>query len=64
MDIDSKLLEILACPACEDRPNVTLENDGIHCPKCGRIYPVADGIPIMLVEKAVSPCSGGKEHTQ
>jgi len=53
MPIDEKLVRILACPACEDRPPVKLENDGLLCEKCGRVYPIKDGIPVMLVDKAV-----------
>ena len=44
------LLDILACPACEDRPNVELRDGAIHCPKCGRAYPIENGVPNMLVE--------------
>lgn len=46
------LLDILACPACDDRPKVEQQKGGLRCPKCGRIYPVENGVPIMLVEKA------------
>lgn len=52
--LDPKLLEILACPACDDRPPVRLEGDGLKCDKCGRVYPVRDGIPEMLVESVKS----------
>ena len=48
--IDKELLEILACPAC--RGNVELKDSRIVCLKCGRKYPVKDGIPIMLVDEA------------
>jgi hypothetical protein len=50
--ISKELIDILACPSCEDRPRVEPKEDGLHCPKCGRIYPIENGIPIMLVEKA------------
>ncbi len=50
--IRKELLEILACPACDTRPRVELDDDGIHCTKCGRVYPVENGIPIMLVDRA------------
>jgi len=50
--VDPKLLEILACPACEDRPSVRLEDGGLVCDKCKRVYPIRDGIPVMLVEEA------------
>lgn len=53
-DLDPKLLEILACPACDDRPHVELKDDRLHCPRCGRSYPVRDGIPVMLVDEAVT----------
>lgn len=51
--IDEKLLDILACPACDDRPPVKLENESLVCSKCGRQYPIKDGIPVMIAEEAV-----------
>ncbi len=50
--IDQKLLDILACPACEDRPPVELKDDKLYCRKCRRLYPIRDGVPVMLVEEA------------
>lgn len=50
--IDEKLLELLACPACEDRPPVRLEGDRLICDKCRRAYPIREGIPEMLIESA------------
>ncbi|MBI4341797.1 MAG: Trm112 family protein [Candidatus Omnitrophica bacterium] len=55
--IDPQLLELLACPAC--RTKVTLEGERLVCAQCGRHYPVRDGIPVMLVEEAEQPGSGG-----
>ncbi len=52
-NLDPKLLEILACPACEDRPPVELKGEKLYCAKCKRSYPVRDGIPVMLVDEAV-----------
>jgi uncharacterized protein YbaR (Trm112 family) len=51
--IDEKLLEILVCPACEDRPKVRLEGNILYCEKCRREYPVENSMPVMLPEKAV-----------
>lgn len=48
--IDKQLLEILACPACKS--DVELREGRIVCRKCGRKYPVRDGIPIMLIDEA------------
>ncbi len=53
--IDPKLLELLACPACEERPPVRLDGETLVCDRCGRIYPIRDGIPDMLVESAILP---------
>jgi uncharacterized protein len=48
--IDKALLDILACPACKG--DVKLAEGKIVCTKCGRKYPVKDGIPVMLVDEA------------
>jgi len=49
---DREWLEILCCPACDDRPKVELRGDKLVCTKCGREYPIRDNIPVMLVEEA------------
>jgi uncharacterized protein YbaR (Trm112 family) len=58
MSLDPRLLEILVCPACRAkvRPNET--SSGLACEGCGRVYPVRDGIPVMLVEEATAPTRG------
>lgn len=59
--ISKQLLEILACPACDERPPVELTDDGefLRCDQCGRLYPVRDDIPVMLVDEAIMPDSSG-----
>lgn len=58
MALDDKLLEILVCPAC--RASVTYKDRRkvIVCDDCGLVYPVVDGIPVMLVDEA-KPSRGG-----
>jgi hypothetical protein len=56
MTIDKELLEILACPLC--KTEVRLEGERLVCVKCGRRYPIRDGIPIMLIEEAELPPGG------
>lgn len=51
-EMDQYLVDILCCPACEDRPKVEPKGEKLVCVKCGRAYPVRDGIPVMLVEEA------------
>jgi len=57
--IDKDLLEILACPLC--KTEVKLENDRIVCTKCGRRYPIRDGIPVMLIDEAELPEGAERE---
>ena len=51
--IDQELLQILACPACDDRPPVEQKGETLVCVKCKRAYPIKDGRPVMLIEEAV-----------
>ncbi len=48
--IDKDLLDILACPACKG--DVVEQGNKIICKKCGKKYPVRDGIPVMLIDEA------------
>jgi len=51
--LDERLLAILACPVCHAplRP----EGDALVCTKTGVSYPVEDGIPILLADRAKPP---------
>ncbi len=51
-----ELLEILACPRCLGPLEIMGDAEspsGFLCPACAAVYPVRDGIPVMLVEEAV-----------
>ena len=51
--IPQDLLEILVCPVCK-KPLVLKDGgQSLKCAECRRVYPVRDGIPIMLVDEAV-----------
>ena len=58
--IDKELLDILACPACKGDIIYDQENEKLICQKCCRRYPILDGIPVMLIDKAELP--EGKEQ--
>lgn len=47
------LIDLLACPVCEDRPGLKHDGDFLNCSVCGRRYPIVDGIPHLLPESAV-----------
>jgi uncharacterized protein YbaR (Trm112 family) len=49
--IDLKLLEILACPVCR-KPLVLHGEDRLKCNECKRVYPIRNGIPILIEHEA------------
>ena len=48
--ISQELLEILACPKCHTKIQLR-EPHGLYCPSCQVIYPIVDGIPVLLIEE-------------
>ncbi|MBU3914826.1 Trm112 family protein [bacterium] len=52
MELDQKLLDILACPQCKESLSLTQDNTGLICETCELRYPIKDGIPVMLSEEA------------
>jgi len=51
-DVDPELLAMLACPL--DKQPVTRQGNYLVCDECKRHYPIRDGIPVMLIDEAVS----------
>ncbi len=49
----SDVLAMLACPVCHG--SLTAENNQIRCTECQRRYPIEDGIPILLADRAQKP---------
>lgn len=52
MTIDKELLKILACPRCKGGVEQEEGGGGLVCNACRLVYPVRDGIPVMLVDEA------------
>ena len=50
--IDDALLAILACPACQGDVKLldVSSSSFIVCAKCGRRYPIKNGIPVLLAD--------------
>jgi len=46
--INPELLGLLVCPV--DHAELRLDGTTLVCTRCGRVYPIEDGIPNMLVE--------------
>ena len=54
MSLDSRLLEILACPQDKGALYYLGDDDGLYNPRLHRRYAIRDGIPIMLIDEAES----------
>jgi len=50
--IDPSLAAILVCPVDKGDLFENAATSTLVCEKCGRAYPVREGIPVMLVEEA------------
>lgn len=62
--LDPRLLAVLACPTPHraalrpGRPGAPASPDGatsLFCPECHRVFPVRDGIPVLLLDEAEPP---------
>lgn len=52
MSISKELLEILVCPFCKSDLEMLADQNGLKCVSCRRVYPIRDGIPVMLIDEA------------
>jgi uncharacterized protein len=52
--ISPELLEVLACPKCKQKVDLTEDGSALVCQAERLRYPVVDGIPVMLIEEAVA----------
>jgi uncharacterized protein YbaR (Trm112 family) len=59
--VDSALLELFRCP--DEKAELTYDEDGqtLTCVECGRVYPIRDGIPVLLLDEATRPGSEGEK---
>ena len=54
--ISPDLLDILACPRCRAAVGLvkkSADRQGLACDHCKVVYPVEDGIPVMLIREAI-----------
>jgi uncharacterized protein len=49
-EFDASILADLACPACHG--DLRLEGSRLICVSCSRAYPIMDGIPVLIVDRA------------
>lgn len=62
--LDPRLLAVLACPTPHraglrpgrpGAPESAADARSLFCPECGRVYPIRDGIPVLLLDEAEPP---------
>lgn len=63
VELDPTLLQVLACPAADHAPLTAGTPDdpaapALTCSECGRIFPVRDGIPVLLLDEATGGPTG------
>ncbi len=51
--LDEKLLSILVCPE-DRRPLLLVDDEFLYNPRLHRAYRIEDGIPVLLVDEAVT----------
>ena len=54
MSLDTRLLAVLACPDDKGPLYYLGDDEGLYNPRLHRRYEVRDGIPVMLVDEAVT----------
>lgn len=53
MTLAPELLNILVCPKCKgDLSYHETPHEALVCAACELVYPVEDGIPVMLIDEA------------
>ena len=61
--IDPDLLSVLACPKCKEDLTLARDEKGLICETCHVVYPIRNGVPVMLVEES-SPLRTDKSGTE
>ncbi len=46
--IDQRLFELLVCPLDKNKVIYNAQRDALKCQKCGMVYSIKEGIPVMV----------------
>jgi uncharacterized protein len=60
--LDAQKLEQLACPVCFGALRLDAPDPQILCIGCKRRYPLIDGIPVLIPERAIAPDAPGRNE--
>ena len=66
-ELDPLLAEVIACPQCHSSLTLKADEQEFGCDDatCGLVYPIRDGIPVLLIDEARrgrSPASGSTDE--
>jgi hypothetical protein len=50
---DQQAVDVLACPACHGALRLIPSVPQIECVSCKRLYPLVDGIPVLISERSM-----------
>jgi uncharacterized protein YbaR (Trm112 family) len=50
--VSAELLEVLACPKCKQKVELSEDGASLICEACRLRYSIVDGIPVMLIDEA------------
>jgi len=50
--ISQDLLDLIVCPACKKDLELKTDPEALKCTACKRVYPVRDGLPVLLIEES------------
>ena len=66
MKLVQEHLDRLCCPVCFGvlRLRALPAGEAIDCQACGRRYPVHDGLPVLLADRATRPADGPPDPAQ
>ena len=64
LTLSPQFLDVAACPACHAKLAIDYGAEALVCtrPTCGLVYPVREGVPILLIDEASHP-SFNREET-
>jgi len=64
IEVSKELLEILVCPVTKNPLVYDVDNQELISKDAGLAFPIRQGIPIMLVEKARKLEDAGERHLE
>ncbi|MDI6795732.1 MAG: Trm112 family protein [Desulfatibacillaceae bacterium] len=61
MPIEQRFVEIIVCPGCRGKLELSEVPQGLVCQGCQLFFPIRNDIPIMLIDEA-RPLADIKNH--